>query len=177
MKRPLYLLLVATTLSACSPKAGEQITMLVGTYTYDGSHGIYSYCFNQQTGQALLLDSLAIRNPSYLTVSDDGQTVYAVSETNDADASLTIIRLQDEGIAIFSVDNGTGLLTRIGYQPTAAHPRQFRITPNGQYLLCCCRDSDKIQVFRRDPQSGLLTDTHQDILLSHPVCAGFTPDK
>lgn len=338
--------------------------MLVGSYTYGGSRGIYSYRFNQVTGEAEALDSLAMTNPSYLTIAADGRLVYAVSETNDASASLNVIRLnkdggmqlldtkpteggdpcyvatrgqtvltanysggsmsvfslsqngtkaelttrflgaiggpdlsrqqvphvhcacfapdgqyalatdfsadrilsyrltaqgviangvaadvssdsgprhlvfsndghfvylmselsgkvtvfryregrlqrlqeivsdsvgarggadvhlspdgkflyssnrlQAEGIAIFSVDRQTGLLTRIGYQPTGAHPRQFNITPNGRFLLCCCRDSDKIQVFCRDPQTGLLTDTHRDIPVSKAVCVQFTPNR
>lgn len=341
--------------------AQEKMMMLIGTYTDGGSKGIYSYYFNQKTGETEALNSLALKNPSYLTILHDGRLVYAVSETNDERASLNAIRLnpktgemqllhsavvmggdpcyvatngktvltanysggsmsvfslnhqgtkpelvtrflgatggpdltrQDmphvhcacftpdgkyalatdfsadrilsyrlmgqkvvangvaasvsadsgprhlifskdgrfaylmselsgkvtvfryvegrlerlqeivsdsvgarggadihlspdgkflyssnrlkaESIAIFSVDAQTGLLTRIGYQPTAAHPRQFNITPNGQYLLCCCRDSDKIQVFRRDMQTGLLTDTHKDIPVSKAVCVQF----
>ncbi|MBO7499580.1 MAG: lactonase family protein [Bacteroidaceae bacterium] len=344
----------------CLTQAQEKVMMLVGTYTYGGSKGIYSYRFNQLTGDAEVLDSLAMRNPSYLTLSRDGKLVYAVSETGDASASLNIVslsldgsmrlldtahtegadpcyvavsnqialtanysggsmsvfqlsqegtkaelqtrflgttggpdltrqevphvhcacftpdgryvlatdfsadrilsyrltgqnvaangiaaevsadsgprhlifskdghfaflmselsgnvtvfryahgrlkklqeivsdsvgarggadihlspdgrflyssnRLKDEGIAIFSVDKTTGQLTHIGYQPTGAHPRQFNITPNGRFLLCCVRDSDKIQVFRRDMQTGLLTDTHQDIPVSKAVCVQF----
>ena len=344
----------------CLTQAQEKVMMLVGTYTYGGSKGIYSYRFNQLTGEAEVLDSLAMRNPSYLTLSRDGKLVYAVSETGDASASLNIVslsrdgsmrlldtahtegadpcyvavsnqialtanysggsmsvfqlsqegtkaelqtrflgttggpdltrqevphvhcacftpdgryvlatdfsadrilsyrltgqnvaangiaaevsadsgtrhlifskdgrfsflmselsgnvtvfryahgrlkklqeivsdsvgarggadihlspdgrflyssnRLKDESIAIFSVDKTTGQLTRIGYQPTGAHPRQFNITPNGRFLLCCVRDSDKIQVFRRDMQTGLLTDTHQDIPVSKAVCVQF----
>ncbi len=350
--------------STCATLAQESVTMLVGSYTYGGSRGIYSYRFNQVTGEAEALDSLAMTNPSYLTIAADGRLVYAVSETNDASASLNVIRLnkdggmqlldtkpteggdpcyvatrghtaltanysggsmsvfslslngtkaelttrflgaiggpdltrqqvphvhcacfapdgqyalatdfsadrilsyrltaqgviangvaadvssdsgprhlvfsndghfaylmselsgkvtvfryregrlqrlqeivsdsvgarggadvhlspdgkflyssnrlQAEGIAIFSVDKQTGLLTRVGYQPTGAHPRQFNITPNGQFLLCCCRDSDKIQVFRRDLQTGLLTDTHRDIPVSKAVCVQFTPNR
>ena len=342
--------------------SGEtQLTMVVGTYTDGSSTGIYSYRFNQETGEALLLDSLAAVNPSYLTIAPYGELVYAVSETSDSLASLNIIqldrhdgsmrlvtseptngadpcyvatngtlavtanysggsmstftlseqgrkatlarlfagatggpdtlrqssphvhcscftpdghyvlatdfsadrilsfrlnegtiaengvaatigadsgprhlvfsndgrhaylmselsgkvtvfayadgrlsqlqevvsdsvgarggadihlspdgrflyssnRLQAEGIAIFAVDKQSGLLTHIGYQPTAAHPRQFNITPNGRFLLCCCRDSNKIQVFRRDEQSGLLTDTGRDISVSRAVCVQF----
>lgn len=341
-----------------SLQAQEQVTMLVGTYTDGGSKGIYSYRFNQMTGEAVELHSLAMRNPSYLTIARDGQRVYAVSETNDAQALLNIIslnaqsgamqlletvpvlggdpcyvatngrvaltanysggsmsvvrlhgkpelitrflgatggpdltrqetphvhcacftpdgkyvlatdfsadrilsyrvegervaangvaaevsadsgprhivfshdgryaylmselsgkvtafryaqgrlervqeivsdsvgarggadihlspdgrflytsnRLKAEGIAIFAVDKATGLLTRIGYQPTAAHPRQFNITPNGRFLLCCCRDSDRIQVFSRDQRTGMLTDTHKDIRVSKAVCVQF----
>jgi 6-phosphogluconolactonase (cycloisomerase 2 family) len=334
--------------------------MFVGTYTDGGSHGVYSYRFNQETGKAEVLDSLEMQNPSYLTVSREGGLLYVVSETSDEKASLNVVkfnhngsmrlmdvvptegadpcyvatnsnialtanysggsmsvfqlnqggtsaelaskfpgtiggpdlnrqnaphvhcacftpdgkyilatdfsadrilsfridgqnvkangvaavvsadsgprhltfsndgrfaylmselsgkvtvfrykkgrlerlqeivsdsvgarggadihlspdgrflyssnRLKAEGIAIFAVDSQTGLLTHVGYQPTAAHPRHFNITPNGRFLLCCCRDSNKIQVFRRDNKTGLLTDTHQDILLSKPVCVQF----
>jgi len=343
-----------------SPTSSPEISMVVGTYTDSGSHGIYSYCFNQETGEAESLDSLAMTNPSYLTFSVDRQYIYAVSETGADQASLNIIRLnprgsmrlldtilaegadpcyvatngrftitanysggsmsvfqlipqrskaslvcrflgstggpdlsrQDvphvhcacftpdgqyvlatdfsadrilsyrlkgqrlvangvasdvsadsgprhltfspdgrfaylmselsgkvtvfkyfdgrltpiqemvsdsvgarggadihlspdgkflyssnrlkaEGIAIFAVDSQSGLLTRVDYQPTAVHPRQFNITPNGRFLLCACRDSNKIQVFRRDPQTGLLSDSHHDIHISHPVCVQF----
>ncbi len=350
--------------STCATLAQESVTMLVGSYTYGGSRGIYSYRFNQVTGEAEALDSLAMTNPSYLTIAADGRLVYAVSETNDASASLNVIRLnkdggmqlldtkpteggapcyvatrgqtaltanysggsmsvfslsqngtkaelttrflgaiggpdltrqqvphvhcacfapdgqyalatdfsadrilsyrltaqgviangvaadvssdsgprhlvfsndghfaylmselsgkvtvfrykegrlqrlqeivsdsvgarggadvhlspdgkflyssnrlQAEGIAIFSVDRQTGLLTRIGYQSTGAHPRQFNITPNGRFLLCCCRDSDRIQVFRRDLQTGWRTDTHRDIPVGKAVCVQFTPNR
>ena len=346
--------------SICVMQAQEVEMMFVGTYTDGGSRGVYSYRFDQETGEAELLDSLEMRNPSYLTISRDQRLLYVVSETHDDQASLNIIRitknggmrlidtaptegedpcyvavndglaltanysggsmsvfrlkqcgtlaelatkflgatggpdpsrqqsphvhcacftpdgryvlatdfsadrilsfriegqdviangvaahvsadsgprhltfstdgrfaylmselsgkvtvfayhegrleklqeivsdsvgarggadihlspdgrflyssnrLKAEGIAIFAVDSQTGLLTRIGYQPTAAHPRQFNITPNGRFLLCCCRDSNKIQVFRRGNNTGLLTDTHQDIPLSKPVCVQF----
>ena len=67
--------------------------MLVGTYTDGDSKGIYTYSFNQETGDVEALSSLALKNPSYLTVSRDGGRVYAVSETNDDKASLNSIRL------------------------------------------------------------------------------------
>ena len=346
--------------SFCILQAQEKLMMLVGTYTNSCSKGIYSYAFNQETGEAMLLDSLEMRNPSYLTISHDGRLVYAVSETNDEKASLNVIslnrkggmrlldtattegadpcyvatnnqlaltanysggsmsvfrlsnnrtkallttrflgatggpdlsrqdtphvhcacftpdgnyvlatdfsadrilsyrlngqkviangvaadvsadsgprhlvfsndgrfaylmselsgkvtvfryaqgrleqlqeivsdsvgarggadihlspdgrflyssnRLKHEGIAVFSVNTETGLLTGIGYQPTGAHPRQFNITPNGKFLLCCCRDSNCIQVFRRDMKTGLLTDTHQVIHVCSAVCVQF----
>lgn len=341
-------------------QAQETVMMVVGTYTDGGSRGVYSYRFNQETGEAEVLDSLEMTNPSYLTISPIEQLIYVVSETNDDKASLNIVkinkngcmrlldtdptngadpcyvatngevvltanysggsmsvfqlnkggkqaeltekflgatggsdrsrqnaphvhcacftpdgkyalatdfsadrilsfrikgkkvidngvaanvtadsgprhltfsndgrfaylmselsgrvtvfsyeqgkleklqeivsdhvgarggadihlspdgrflyssnRLKDDGIAIFAVNSETGLLNRVGYQLTGAHPRMFNITPNGRFLLCCCRDSNKIQVFSRDQNTGLLTDTHQDIPLSKPVCVQF----
>ena len=354
-------MLLALTCLVGHLQAQERLTMIVGTYTDGGSYGIYTYRFNPSTGEALVLDSLPMTNPSFLTVSPRKHIVYAVSETNDAQASLNTIRLnassgkmtllssaateggdpcyvatngttvltanysggsmsvfslsdegtkaslttrflgskggpdlsrqqaphvhcacfapdgryalatdfsadrilsyrlqgqnvianglaakvsadsgprhlvfspngrfaylmselsgkvtvfrysdgrlealqeivsdsvgarggadihlspdgkflyssnrlKAEGIAIFAVDALTGLLTPVGYQPTAAHPRQFNITPNGHFLLCCCRDSNKIQVFRRDKTTGLLTDTGNDIPVSRAVCVQF----
>ena len=110
-------------------------------------------------------DSVCARGGADIHLSPDGRFLYSSN------------RLRAEGIAIFSVDSKTGMLTRIGYQPTAAHPRQFNITPNSRYLLCCCRDSNKIQVFRRDMKTGMLTDTHQDIRVSKAVCAQFVASK
>ena len=111
--------------------------------------------------QEIVSDSVGARGGADIHLSPDGRFLYSSN------------RLKADGIAIFAVDSQTGLLTRIGYQPTAIHPRHFNITPNGRFLLCCCRDSNKVQVFRRDPATGLLTDTHQDIPLSKPVCVQF----
>ena len=40
--------------------AQDNLMMLVGTYTDGGSRGVYSYCFNQNTGESALLDSLQL---------------------------------------------------------------------------------------------------------------------
>lgn len=114
-----------------------------------------------QTLQEIVSDSVGARGGADIHMSPDGRFLYSSN------------RLKAEGIAIFAVDGQSGLLTRVGYQPTAAHPRQFNITPNGRYLLCSCRDSNKIQVFRRDLKTGLLTDMNKDILVSRAVCVQF----
>ncbi len=138
-----------------------------------GGNGRFAYLMSELSGkvtvfryhegrlerlQEIVSDTIGARGGADIHLSPDGRFLYSSN------------RLKAEGIAIFAVDSQTGLLTRTGYQPTAAHPRQFNITPNGQFLLCCCRDSNKIQVFRRDIQTGLLTDTHKDIPISKAVC-------
>lgn len=360
----MMLTLLAT---ACMPRDGKgqgaELCMLVGTYTGESSHGIYTFRFNQETGQAVVLDSFAMSNPSYLTPSADGQRVYAVSEMDDASAAVVALeldkitgkltqfgvqptlggapcyvatngrsvltanysggtmsvfplrddgrlepvdslfqgsatgpdmnrqqephvhcacfspdgnyifatdfsadriqrflvhpdeaspqalaetvdlapgsgprhltfspngrqaylinelsgkvvvfdylngelhqkqviaadtlgargsadihlspdgrylyasnRLKGDGLAIFSVNPTDGTLAKVGYQLTGLHPRNFSITPNGRYLLVACRDSDVIQVFLRNEETGALTPTQQDIHLSQPVCIQF----
>lgn len=354
MKRIAFTLLIGLT--AIEAWAGDEIRLLVGTYTDSGSKGIYSLSFDQESGRSLLLDSLEIKNPSYLTISKDGRYLYAVSENSDATAALNAIRfhaktgkmrllntvlthgedpchvetkgrialtanytggsmsvfpigkdgrlgntkavykgnrggerpqqstahihmarflgdghilatdfsadqlllfgtntsgvsyesvagrvaknsgprhielskdektiyvmselagtvtvfandhgtlkhlqtiasdsvnggggadihlspdgkflyssnrLKADGISIFKVNPANGLLTKVGYQLTGTHPRNFCITPNGKYLLCACRDSNVIEVYSIDPENGLLRDTHQNIVLKKPVC-------
>ncbi len=90
MRRRWRTVIALSVLGILCAQAQQSMSMLVGTYTDGGSRGIYSYRFDQATGEATLQDSLALRNPSFLTISHDGGLVYAVSETNDGKASLNI---------------------------------------------------------------------------------------
>lgn len=111
--------------------------------------------------QVITADEHHARGSADIHISPDGKFLYASN------------RLKNDGVAIFSRDKITGKLTLAGYQNTGIHPRNFNITPNGKYLLVACRDSDEIQVYLRDPHTGQLTDTRQDISLSKPVCIKF----
>lgn len=108
--------------------------------------------------QYAVADSLGAQGSADIHLSPDGRYLYASN------------RLKGDGLAIFSVSTAGGRLTRVGYQPTGPHPRNFTITPNGKYLLVACRDTDQIQIFRRNPQTGQLTDTGKRIDMPKPVC-------
>ena len=64
-------------------------------------------------------------------------------------------------------------LTLAGYQQTGIHPRNFNITPDGRWMLVCCRDDNAIEIYRRDRADGSLTDTGHRITLSRPVFVGW----
>ena len=96
-------------------------------------------------------------------ISPDGKFLYASN------------RLKADGLAIFSIHPENGMLTKVGYQLTGIHPRNFIITPNGKYLLVACRDSNVIQIYERDTDTGLLTDIRKDIKVDKPVCIKFVP--
>lgn len=115
--------------------------------------------------QVITADSVGARGSADIHVSPDGRFLYASN------------RLQADGIAIFSIDPQEGTLTKVGYQLTGRHPRNFVITPNGKFLLAGSRDDNKIQVFAVDTETGLLTDTDQDIPISKPVCLKFAGMK
>ena len=56
-------------------------------------------------------------------------------------------RLDNDGISIFEIQQD-GTLQKTGYARTARHPRNFMITPDGNFLMVACRDDRVIQVFQ-----------------------------
>lgn len=111
--------------------------------------------------QVIVADTLGARGSGDIHISPDGCFLYASN------------RLKGDGLAIFSIDSDNGILTKVGYQLTVKHPRNFVITPDGNYLLVAGKDDDRIQVFTVDKTTGLLTDTNQSISISKPVCLKF----
>lgn len=65
--------------------SAQKFYLFTGTYTSTGSKGIYVYSFDASTGTAKWISNTdSTTNPSYLTVSKNGNYVYAVNETNGA---------------------------------------------------------------------------------------------
>ena len=97
-------------------------------------------------------------------VSPDGKFLYASNRANT------------NNIAIFSINDADGKLTLVGFQPTGLHPRNFVITPNGKYLLAASRDSNLIQVFEINRETGLLKEDSSKRItgIDRPVCLKFT---
>lgn len=111
--------------------------------------------------QRIVADSLGAHGRADIHMSPDGRYLYASN------------RLKGDGIAIFKIVPGSGLLGYVSYQPTGSHPRNFAITPNGRYMLVACRDSNAIEVYSIDPRKGTLSPTKQNISFSKPVCVQF----
>jgi 6-phosphogluconolactonase (cycloisomerase 2 family) len=74
--------------------------MVVGTYTAGNSKGIYTFRFNQETGEFKALNDVEASNPSYLTISGDNQFVYAVNEHGDGSEVVTAFRFDKENGAL-----------------------------------------------------------------------------
>lgn len=126
--------------------------------------GRYAYLISELSGQiftlqydaeqfsvvsSLVADTVQAGGSADIHITRDGQYLYASH------------RLKADGISIYKVNSADGSLSRIGYQPTGIHPRNFALTPNDRYLLVACRDSNAIQIFERDASSGLLKKRHR----------------
>lgn len=141
-------------------------------------NGRYAYLITELSGEVIALsyneagfdtiqhikaDTLGAKGSADIHLSPDGKFLYASN------------RLKGDGIAIFEVNSEDGTLDKVGYQLTGIHPRNFNITPNGKYLLVACRDTDEIQIYARNQETGLLEDTGKRIRVPRPVCVQFVP--
>jgi 6-phosphogluconolactonase len=79
-----------------------------------------------------------------------------------------------DSIAIFRVDESTGVLSPVGWEPTRGKtPRFFALDPSGAFLHAANQDSDTIVAFRVDPQTGTLAPTGQVVPVGSPSCIVF----
>jgi 6-phosphogluconolactonase len=129
-----------------------------------GSISVYAYKGN---GQLDLLQNIPALPPEYtgpvgsadIHVSPDGKFLYASN------------RGESNTIGIFRVNPQSGELNLVGHQSTLGKtPRNFNFDPSGDFLLVANQNSDDIIIFKRDKQTGLLTDTGKKIEVGNPVC-------
>ena len=97
-------------------------------------------------------------------VSPDGKFLYCSN------------RGESNTIGIFSISKSNGQLEWIDHQSTLGKtPRNFNFDPTGNFLLVANQNSDEIVIFKRDKETGLLTDSGKRINVSKPVCLKWMP--
>jgi 6-phosphogluconolactonase len=139
----------------------EELSGTVAVYTYKNKTLTEIQRVNMNTA-----DFNGVNGAADIHLSNDGKFLYA---TNRGTA--------DE-IVIFSVDNKSGKIERIGSQSTMGkHPRNFAIDPSDKFLLIANQNTDNIFVFSRNTKTGLLKYTGESLSLGAPVCLKFTPVK
>lgn len=92
-------------------------------------------------------------------VSPDGNFLYCSN------------RALSNTIAIFRINKNNGTITLVGHEYTkGVKPRNFNFDPTGKFLLVANQETNEIVVFKRNKQTGLLTDTEKRIWVPKPVC-------
>jgi 6-phosphogluconolactonase len=132
----------------------------VTAFAYDPDNGTLSEI---QTITTLPADFKGRGSTAEVQVHPTGKFLYGSNRGHDS-------------IAIFAIDQTTGKLTSVGFEPTQGKtPRNFAIDPTGSLLLAENQDSNTIVVFRIDPQDGTLKPTGQTVKVSQPVCIKMIP--
>lgn len=118
--------------------ASHEFWMYVGTYTRlaglsgERSEGIYTYRFNQATGEITPVGSpTAISNPSFLALSPGGEYLYAVNEMTE------LVGGRHAGaVSAYRVDRTTGALTYLNQLPTnGTSPCHLVVDATGKWVL------------------------------------------
>jgi YVTN family beta-propeller protein len=79
-----------------------------------------------------------------------------------------------DSIAIFDVDQSTGLLTSVGWESTEGKtPRFFGLDPSGTHLYAANQHSDTVVIFRVDQTTGKLTPTGETVKVASPTTIAF----
>lgn len=120
MKALFYLFSATVALSACTKQENVQdgYEILVGTYTRNGSDGLYYYRLDTDMRNPIQVSSSKeVKNPSFLTVKDD--VVYTVNE-------------EEEGkVQAYRLNKESGEFTLLSEQATGgAHPCHISVAGN-----------------------------------------------
>jgi 6-phosphogluconolactonase len=141
------------------------------------SNNKYAYCieelsgtvsaYSYQKGKLTSIQRIATHDASVegpygsadIHISPDGKFLYASN------------RGKENTISIFSINQETGILTFIDNQSTLGdHPRNFTLDQTGNFLLVANMLSNEIIVFKRNKETGLLTETGIKISVPKPAC-------
>lgn len=108
--------------------AQKDYFLLTGTYTSTGSEGIYVHHFNTKNADSYPVDSVKVSNPSFLAVSSNQQTIYAVNENaNDAGTG--------GGVTSLSFNNKTGSISVVDSQSSRGnHPCYISVDKTGKWV-------------------------------------------
>lgn len=136
----------------------NEINSTLTTFAYDANTGRLDELEVQTT---LPSDFTERNSTAEIHVAPSGRFVYVSNRGHNS-------------IAIFSVDQESGKLTPVGWEPTQGRqPRYFGISPDGSLLYAANQATDTIVTFRVNQESGTLTPTGQIVETGSPVSIVF----
>lgn len=107
-------------------------------------------------------DFLGFNCAAAIKISEDGRYLYA---SNRGEANR---------ITLFKIHPVTGLLTyQEAYRSGGLEPRDFSISPCGNYLFVANQFSNEIAVFDRNSETGSLKESRHRIQVPAPSCIEF----
>jgi len=130
---------------------------------------ITTFRFDPERGELMPLQVITTLPPSFtgnsttseIAVAPSGKFVYGSNRGHDS-------------IAIFAVDDATGVLSPVGWESTQGKvPRFFALDPSGTFLYAANQNSDTIVAFRVDASTGKLKPTGQIVKTGSPSSIAF----
>jgi 6-phosphogluconolactonase len=135
----------------------NELDSTVATLRFDPARSALS---PQGTMSTLPIGWTGANYPADIHVAADGRTLYVSNRGHNS-------------IAVFSVTGEGALALEQVISTEGDWPRNFSLGPSGRWLLVANQRSDSVVVFARDPESGKLTLTKQQVEIPSPVCLRF----
>lgn len=153
-------------------------TGYLGSYTKEESKGVYRINFDSE--QAAITDVTPVaelNNPTYVTVSENNQNLYAVSQAGE-----------EGGIEAFSIDQETGELTKLNTLTAAGSPPcHVSVNRDNSIVVTANYHTKQIVSYLTNPDGSLKTvadiaehdgsGPHERQEKPHMHYAGFSPDE
>jgi 6-phosphogluconolactonase len=147
MKKFLYLFLLLPGLLLAQPKVPKSYDLLIGTYTTNGSDGIYVYRFYTESGRLAYLNrTTGVDNPSYLCVANNGKFVYSVNEVGDD---------RKGSVSAFSFEPVVGTINLINKQPSGAGPCYISVDKDQKHVFAANYAGGSLSVFPLNADGSL----------------------
>ena len=126
----------------------QEYFLFTGTYTNNGSKGIYVYSFNATNGEINPVSvTEGVSNPSFLAVSPSGKYLYAVNQNSGGIPSE---------VSAFSFDRTTGQLTLINKQLSGSEgPCYISTDASGKWVMVGHYTGGTVTAFQVEKNGGL----------------------
>ena len=136
----------------------NEIDSTIATYQFDPAKGVLKPLQILPTAPATYTGN---NTGAEIWVAPSGRFVYGSNRGHDS-------------IAIFAIDDRTGLLTSVGWEPTQGRtPRYFGLDPSGTHLYAANQNSDTVVIFRVNQTTGKLDATGEIIKVGSPSTIVF----
>jgi len=130
---------------------------------------VTAYAWDSERGEAKPLQVITTLPEDYVGGNTTAEIQFAPSGRY-----LYVSNRGHNSIVIYGVDQASGKLSPIGWEPTGGRtPRFFGLDPTGRLLYAANLDSDNIVAFRVDTETGKLTPTGQAVEIASPSCIIF----
>jgi len=156
---------------------GEQFTGYIGTYTKKDSQGVYRFTLDTEEKQITNVEIAAnLDNPTYLTVSNNNQYVYAVAKEGE-----------QGGITAFTITDKTGALEKINSPVTdGSAPCHVSVDSQNNLVVTANYHTKQVEAFETNDDGSIQppkavnhegNGPHERQEKPHLHFAGFTPDE
>lgn len=137
----------------------NELDSTVATYRWDGERGTLEPL---QILPSTPSSYVGNNRAAAIQIAPSGRTLWASNRGHDS-------------IAIYAVDQGTGLLSPAGWESAGGRgPRFMTLDPSGTRIYVANELTDNIVEFRVDEPSGQIKKTGQTINTGSPVCILFS---